>query len=815
MKRFTAKENAEFPVWPSSQPGPQTLGYWLNNTIGAVTDGDKGDITLTGSGSIWTVDPNAISNSKLADMAALTIKGSVAGGDPADLTPGQARSIIETPPAIASIKALRDNAYPDDSMVRVLSWQAGLNKGGGLFRVDTTDVTSDDNSGTIILDSTSPTPRRFKRQIETDLSPDMFGATGDGATSDNVAYAAAEAVASTIHLVEGQTYNLITGTLPVKPVYGPGKIGISGTTLSNFHARFDVKRSNVLLTPESYAKKIIGRTASPGGETNYFNVLIAPASNAGDTSKAIWRNTIVGANAGENITSWQRCVAIGEGAMRFAKYANRCNAVGTIALQWLGQTITAEADENYWEHDFFTQDQLPGVAGWDLHGMETDNPGLGAAIAAYSTWATSTVGVETNDAFGRDSLLHLVYGSDNAAFGYRTLADLYAGSSNAAFGKDCLFRGVWLEETTGMGVRCAERVQDGSGSVLIGNRLGLDLVMSNDDVLLGSLAAGSYWSTARCVFIGNGAGQSIYQKAITAATNASPGVFTSAAHGNANGTKVYLRTVGGMTEINNRHFLIANQTLNTFTLQTLAGVDVDTTAYGTYTTGGTVNASVVADILAIQNIYNRAPLIGGDFSTAKVVMGLGNPAFAQGTATVVTANVASGSAHADADEMVLVNNGNAGLTILTGDHVGGIYFADAAQSQAGGISYTHATDWLAIRAANADRASVTDAGNIKIAGTAVRATTEGTNHLDIFNGTAPVGTLANGVSLYSTAGELRVMDAAGNATLLSPHDKASNEWVYDSVDTVSGRRLRIDMEKMMKAINKKHKWNFVHERIAA
>jgi hypothetical protein len=106
---------------------------------------------------------------------------------------------------------------------------------------------------------------------------------------------------------------------------------------------------------------------------------------------------------------------------------------------------------------------------------------------------------------------------------------------------------------------------------------------------------------------------------------------------------------------------------------------------------------------------------------------------------------------------------------------------------------------------------ITGAGNLKIAGTATRATTEGTNHLDIFDGTAPVGTLANGISLYSTSGELRVMDAAGNATLLSPHDKPSNYWIYDSVNTTLGKNLKIDMEEMMKALNYELGWDFVHE----
>lgn len=59
------------------------------------------------------------------------------------------------------------------------------------------------------------------------------------------------------------------------------------------------------------------------------------------------------------------------------------------------------------------------------------------------------------------------------------------------------------------------------------------------------------------------------------------------------------------------------------------------------------------------------------------------------------------------------------------------------------------------------------AGGIKLGGTATRGTTEGTRHLDLFNGTAPVGTLANGATIYTVAGEMWVMNASGNATQLS------------------------------------------------
>jgi hypothetical protein len=100
--------------------------------------------------------------------------------------------------------------------------------------------------------------------------------------------------------------------------------------------------------------------------------------------------------------------------------------------------------------------------------------------------------------------------------------------------------------------------------------------------------------------------------------------------------------------------------------------------------------------------------------------------------------------------------------------------------------------------------------NTKLGGTAERGTTVGTFHLDLFNGTAPTGTLTNGISLYSASGECWVIDAAGNATQLSPHDQRG-EWHFYSRSTVTGKILRIDMERMLKTLNAKFGWDFVHE----
>jgi hypothetical protein len=55
------------------------------------------------------------------------------------------------------------------------------------------------------------------------------------------------------------------------------------------------------------------------------------------------------------------------------------------------------------------------------------------------------------------------------------------------------------------------------------------------------------------------------------------------------------------------------------------------------------------------------------------------------------------------------------------------------------------------------------------------------------------------------------MDAAGNATLQSPHDRDTGEWIFYSKNTITGKVLRIDMERMMKALNKEMQGDFIRE----
>ncbi len=76
-------------------------------------------------------------------------------------------------------------------------------------------------------------------------------------------------------------------------------------------------------------------------------------------------------------------------------------------------------------------------------------------------------------------------------------------------------------------------------------------------------------------------------KAISDATAADPVVITtSVAHGLSNGDKVKISGVGGMLEINDRIFTIADKTDTTFELQDDGATDIDGGLFTAYTSGG-------------------------------------------------------------------------------------------------------------------------------------------------------------------------------------------------------------------------------------
>lgn len=92
-------------------------------------------------------------------------------------------------------------------------------------------------------------------------------------------------------------------------------------------------------------------------------------------------------------------------------------------------------------------------------------------------------------------------------------------------------------------------------------------------------------------------------KNITAATKANPLVITSAAHGFVNGDWIYISGMGGMTELNGLTWVVTGAATNTVQVTNLFNVNVNSTNFSTYTSGGTA-----ARIYTIVSPYNAVDL---------------------------------------------------------------------------------------------------------------------------------------------------------------------------------------------------------------
>jgi hypothetical protein len=70
---------------------------------------------------------------------------------------------------------------------------------------------------------------------------------------------------------------------------------------------------------------------------------------------------------------------------------------------------------------------------------------------------------------------------------------------------------------------------------------------------------------------------------------------------------------------------------------------------------------------------------------------------------------------------------------------------------------------------------------------------------------------ASGAAFYASANRMRVVDAAGNDTIISPHDPETGEWVFSSRNAKTGKVTRVNMEKLIKKIEELTGETFMEE----
>lgn len=85
-------------------------------------------------------------------------------------------------------------------------------------------------------------------------------------------------------------------------------------------------------------------------------------------------------------------------------------------------------------------------------------------------------------------------------------------------------------------------------------------------------------------------------KVITAVTKANPAVVTAVGHGYTKGDVVRIEGIVGMEELNDALYVVGTVTTDTFEL-----IDVDSTAYGTWVSGGTASKGIYSSSCEITD----------------------------------------------------------------------------------------------------------------------------------------------------------------------------------------------------------------------
>ena len=100
---------------------------------GGLSDGDYGDITVSGTATVFTIDPNVVTNAKAAQMAANTIKGNNTGAtaNAADLTATQTTAMLDAFTSAAKGLAPASGGGTTNFLRADGTWAAPAGGGGG------------------------------------------------------------------------------------------------------------------------------------------------------------------------------------------------------------------------------------------------------------------------------------------------------------------------------------------------------------------------------------------------------------------------------------------------------------------------------------------------------------------------------------------------------------------------------------------------------------------------------------------------------------------------------------------------------------
>lgn len=492
------------------------------------------------------------------------------------------------PRSVATIAALRllTTALAPETSVYVTEWNTGTLLGGGIFYRDGT-TGGVDNGGTLIVDASS---RNWKRLAIDVITPEMFSADANPATDDSAALQATLDYMETVGgRLELPNFYLSTAT---QAYVSDLPITVKGDGADNSGIIFDVGAG---VNGLSFTFSAWNTSGVP--ELSDFAILTKKAATVAGTALTIQYTTLPGSGSRKGVV---------------VSGLNIQNATGGDI--WTRGIFTEQAP-----HSIYRNNWIQGQSG-------IASTKIGAGIQC-GTWCNGSR-IHENKIRG---FLNGFYVTSTFAspvtFQFEGVSFIGNTISNNDNGINI---DLWALET---GIRITSNALDNSiTNVRAKNLVNMTIadngmfwngqIKTHTDILLittaddaGGLAAAGQ---GRNSITGNLTARDSDSNVITGITQANPAVVTYSGTDNwVNDHKVFITAVVGMTEVNLQAFTIKNVNTgaNTFELRNEADTaNIDSTAYGAYSSGGIVEAFSIgidvqggnSNLVAENNVISRS-----------------------------------------------------------------------------------------------------------------------------------------------------------------------------------------------------------------
>jgi hypothetical protein len=351
--------------------------------------------------------------------------------------------------------------------------------------------------------------------LELPVTPQDFGAKGDGVTNDQAAMDAAKTAAGSapVAMPAGGVFAIGTAA-PDYDVRGQGQLLAGGVSTGGAELSYNPARESVFYAPATYQREVQGITYPLPRGTDYitssYNMVFSPGSKLKDYGKTIRYVVAFGNIIGSSPLTWGYVDAFGGNALAYAGNVNRTVAIGSESLAWFG------APNQAWlvtyKHDFWRRPPdnpyIPGEAGWDSSGLETLFPGIGARLAAFAGYSADETTSAYTTTLGRDAGNHQVTGIRNVYAGYQAAAMTFSGSYNVGIGALALCNMVFGDYNTAVGDHAGRNCLDSTNATFVGYGAGRTVKTATGATILGDRAADNVTDAPGSVIIGTQAGAS-------------------------------------------------------------------------------------------------------------------------------------------------------------------------------------------------------------------------------------------------------------------------------------------------------------------